>query len=64
MDFWFPFLSWVDLFLVCGNPLLLLLQIWTKLREGLWRRVVCREGRGWWYISATKKPYMYRTMVF
>ena len=51
MDFWFPFLGWVDLFLVCGNPLLLLLQIWTKLREGLWRRVVwrrvvCRERRG------------------
>lgn len=59
MDFWFLFKSWVDLFLVRSNPLLFLLQIGTKLGEGLWRRVVWREGRGWWYISATKKLYTY-----
>ena len=46
MDFWFPFLGWVDLFLVCCNPLFLLLQIWTKLREGLWEEGRVQGGKG------------------
>ena len=47
-----------------SNPLLFLLQIGTKLGEALWRRVVWREGRGWWYISVTKKLYTHILMVF